>query len=71
MNNKFITHPKSCNMTYMQHAVFTSAIATRFLLASLFGFIHALFPFVFKSFSNTTANYLNALLNSVDEQSID
>jgi len=58
MKNWFIEHPKSINETYGQHMVFSLRCASRLFIASMAGFIHAIFPF---SCVNTCSNIVAKL----------
>lgn len=47
MKNCFTEHPQSVNETYWQHLHFSASCASKLFIASLAGFLHAVFPFIF------------------------
>lgn len=58
MKNWFTEHPQAVNETYGQHLRFSARCASRLFLASMAGFIHAVFPFVLV---NTCSNIIAKL----------
>ena len=44
--NPFTAHPNSVGETYWQHLVFAMKFSLKCVLAGLFAFVHALFPFL-------------------------
>ena len=59
----FTDHPKSNNMTYLQH--FSVAFGTAVLLiwTGCLGVIPAIFPFVHKTNTTDTIRFLNSEMN--------
>lgn len=61
--NKFIQHPNAVGMTYLQHFRFAFNLAFRLFIAACCSVIHAVFPFLFTSYSSSTIRELNDLFN--------
>ena len=64
--NHFITHPKSVNMTYFEHAKFSIGLSYMFASASLKALVHGIFPFLFVTSSTDMACTLNTTLHRKD-----
>jgi hypothetical protein len=50
--NRFLEHPKEVNETYWTHLLFAAKGSFLLLKISLALFIHALFPFLFKTYAS-------------------
>lgn len=47
MLNLFLEHPKSVNLTYLEHAKLSFTLSFKFYMASIKAIVHAIFPFLF------------------------
>ena len=59
----FTDHPKSNNMTYLQHFSFAFGTAVLLIWTGCLGVIHAIFPFVHKTNTKDTVRFLNSEMN--------
>ena len=60
---KFTEHPKENGMSYLTHFRFAFLLSARFVMAGLWVFVHAMFPFWRQSDASEAAKQLNAELN--------
>jgi len=56
----FTQHPSSVNETYFEHMRVAYSFSARLGFASLAAFIHAIFPFLFKTTASNLIKKLNA-----------
>ena len=56
----FTEHPKSNNMTYLQHFSFAFRTSVLLIWTGVVGIIHAICPFLFKTDTTDTIRYLNS-----------
>jgi len=56
-------HPKNVCMTYLQHACFSLEMSLFFLLGSITGIGHAIYPDIFVTSTTDTVNYIQKRLN--------
>jgi hypothetical protein len=61
----FTEHPNLHNMTYIEHFCFSSYLGFQFLIAAIYAFIHAIFPFLFET---TSTDYANLITNIIDQK---
>ncbi|MCX6246256.1 MAG: DUF6356 family protein [Bacteroidetes bacterium] len=62
--NPFTHHPASVGMTYLQHFVFALKLAVWTFASCIASIFHAVFPFLFTTFTSRTINRLNDLLKN-------
>ena len=67
MFKHFTEHPKNNNMTYFQHLCFSCSLGFQFSIASIYAYIHAVFPFLHETSSQ---DYAATVLNAIDEKKI-
>lgn len=67
MFKRFTEHPKNNNMTYFQHFCFSCNLGFQFSIASIYAYIHAVFPFLYETSSQ---DYAATVLNTIDEKKI-
>ena len=67
MFKRFTEHPKNNNMTYFQHFCFSCNLGFQFTIASIYAYIHAVFPFLHETSSQ---DYAATILNAIDEKKI-
>lgn len=67
MFKRFTEHPKNNNMTYFQHFCFSCNLGFQFSIASIYAYIHAVFPFLNETSSQ---DYAATVLNAIDEKKI-
>jgi hypothetical protein len=67
MFKRFTEHPKNNNMTYFQHFCFSCNLGFQFSIASIYAYIHAVFPFLHETSSQ---DYAATILNAIDEKKI-
>jgi hypothetical protein len=63
LTKKFIQHPNEVDMTYFQHFKFALNLAFRLFITSCCSIVHAIFPFLFTTFSSSSIRDLNNLFN--------
>jgi hypothetical protein len=61
-DNPFTRHPDEVNMTYSQHLAFALMLARKTFAASLASVCHAVFPFLFTTYTSRTIFILNRIL---------
>jgi hypothetical protein len=66
--NIFTDHPSEVDMTYLQHWRFAMMLARRTFGCSVGSFIHAFFPFMFKTHTSRTIHELDNIFDRRFEQ---
>jgi len=61
-DNLFTKHPAEVNMTYLGHLGFALMLARKTFAASLASVCHAVFPFLFTTYTSRTIYMLNKVL---------
>ena len=69
VSNLFVKHPNENGLTYLQHFCVSFIIGKTFIIASIFAFIHAVFPFMFETSSTDTLKYLNDFIEKNNKKS--
>ena len=62
IQNPFIKHPKEVGMSYMEHARFALYLARKTFTIAIASVVHAIFPFLFVTYTSSQLNRLNNLL---------
>ena len=58
----FTKHPKSVCLTYSSHLKLSMLLSSKFAIASLKSFIHAIFPYFFTKSSTDAITEINEIL---------
>ena len=54
MKNLFVEHPHQHGETYWQHMYFATVFAAKLIKAGIACLLHAIFPFIFKTYASDT-----------------
>lgn len=62
IKSAFISHPKNCGETYLEHLRAASSCGIELFLAGMACIIHSIFPFLFTATASSIVQKINAHL---------